>query len=179
MMAERILLAPTDLGVDPCECCGSRATYTRDGSLAVLYRDKTDNLRDTNVAILANGATKWSNRVISETPWPISSCPMTGSFLGESKAGIAAAWETDGQIFFRVGLGAETKEVRAAEKGRFPVVLTSGSTTLVAWKDDKQLEWQVFEGDTSSIGNQGSHAGTNSDRPAGVIAKSGRMILIP
>ena len=171
--------APTDLGFDPCECCGSRATYARDGSLVVLYRDKTDNLRDTNVATLATGAAKWRNRVISETPWPITSCPMTGSFLGESRAGIAAAWETNGQIFFRVGLGAETKEVRAAEKGRFPVVLTSGGTTLVAWKDDKRLEWQVFGSDTSAVGNQGSHAGTNSDRPAGVIAKSGRMILIP
>jgi hypothetical protein len=170
---------PTDLGVDPCECCGSRATYVRDGSLAVLYRDKTDNLRDTNVATLAKGATQWSNRVISETPWPITNCPMTGGFLSESKAGMAAAWETNGQVFFRVELGTGTKEVRAAEKGRYPVVLTSAGTTLVAWKDDKQLKWQSFDRENRAIGEQGNHAGTNSDRPAGVIANSGRLILIP
>ncbi|MFT4550246.1 MAG: CubicO group peptidase (beta-lactamase class C family) [Verrucomicrobiales bacterium] len=170
---------PADLGVDPCECCGSRATYARDGSLLVLYRDKTDNLRDTNVATLATGAAKWSNRVISESPWLITSCPMTGSFLGESKAGIAAAWETSGQVFFRVGLGAGTKEIRVAEKGRYPVVLTSGGTTLVAWKDDKQLKWQVFDRENRSVGKQGRHTGTHPDRPAGVVAKSGRVILIP
>ncbi|MFT5108202.1 MAG: hypothetical protein ACI8XO_004864, partial [Verrucomicrobiales bacterium] len=170
---------PSDLGVDPCECCGSRATYTGDGRLAVLYRDKTDNLRDTNVATLANGATKWSNRVISETPWPITACPMTGSFLSESKAGVAAAWETDGQVFFRVGLGAGTREVRAAAKGQYPVVLSSGGMTLVAWKQDKQLKWQWFDQQNRAVEPQGSHVAGSPDRPAGVVAKSGRMILIP
>ena len=43
--------APVDLGIDPCECCGSRAKFTADGTLGVLFRDKANNERDTYLAM--------------------------------------------------------------------------------------------------------------------------------
>ncbi|MGK0186580.1 MAG: hypothetical protein ACI9R3_002363 [Verrucomicrobiales bacterium] len=171
---------PEDLKVDPCECCGSRAIYEQDGALAVLYRDKTDNIRDTNIARLEVEKEKWSNRVISETAWPITACPMTGSFLSHSKSGIAAGWETDGQIYFRPSLDDKGKEVRASKKGRYPVVLTTAEgTSLVAWKNDNQLEWQIFDSSNALVGKRGSHVSENSDRPAGVVTKSGKFVLFP
>lgn len=174
----------TKLEVDPCECCGSRAIYAPDGALSVLYRDKTDNLRDTNLARLPAGSAKWTSRRISETPWPIDSCPMTGSFLSLTKKGLAAAWETKNQPFFAFLDDApkETKarEIRAAKKGRYPIILvTAKGLKLAAWKNEKTLEWQLFDSTNSPTGKRGSYLSASPHRPAGVVTKSGTFILFP
>lgn len=173
---------PQDLKVDPCECCGSRAIYAADGTLSVLYRDKTDDLRDTNIASLSPGSTNWSNREISTAPWPINACPMTGSFLHQSASGLAAAWETRNQVYFALLDGAKGKpvETRAAENGRYPVILTSASgEKLVAWKNDSRLEWQFFDADNHPAGTPDSSPDHGPDRPAGVVTKTGTFVLFP
>lgn len=173
-----------DLELDPCECCSSRAIYSKDGSLSVLYRDKTDDVRDTNIATLAAGASQWLNRKISQTPWQTTSCPMTGSFLSLTKSGLAAAWETKLQPYFAMidpeSKETEIQEVRAAEKGRYPVVLVSSDgRKLVAWKNGKQLEWQSFDSNNAPMGEQASHASESPHRPGGVVLDSGKFILFP
>jgi hypothetical protein len=179
----KTFLPATDLKVDPCECCGSRAIYSNDGGLSVLYRDKTDNLRDTNIAILAAGSAKWISVEISKTPWQIDSCPMTGSFLSHTRNGLAAAWETKSQIYFATLDGtAATKprEIRVPGEGRYPVVLVSDEgTKLVAWKNDTTLEWQFFGSDDQPRGDRGSLAEAGPDRPSGVVTQSGRFVLFP
>lgn len=174
-----------NLNVDPCECCGSRAIYTKDGSLAVLYRDKTDNIRDVYLARLPSGSRSViSNAKISQTPWPITSCPMTGGFLSQSKTGLTAAWETRNQIYF-TSLGNKSgerapKELFASGKGRYPVSLsTPDGTTLVAWKDGKKLEWQLFNRKSKMLGKGGSINGDTGHRPAGVVTQSGNFLLFP
>lgn len=176
--------AAANLKLDPCECCSSRALYTDDGDLWVLYRDKTDNVRDTNLAHLARGTSTWSNHRISETPWPIDSCPMTGSSLVDTQQGLAAAWETKSQPYFSVleGVTRETKprEIRAAEKGRYPVVLTAKTgTTLVAWKNGKDLQWQIFNLKGTPVGQRKGFVSASPHRPAGVVARSGTFVLFP
>ena len=37
---------------DPCDCCTTRAAYSPDGSLAVLYREDTGNQRDMHLVII-------------------------------------------------------------------------------------------------------------------------------
>jgi hypothetical protein len=182
---------PINLKVDPCECCGSRAVYARDGNLTVLYRDKTDNLRDTCLARLPSGSSTISSNVqISATPWPIESCPMTGGFLNESKAGLIAAWETKGQIYFaspgKNDDGRAPNETRAASNGRYPVALsTAGGKNgkdgriLVAWKNDKRLEWQLFDSQNRPVGERGHFDSMTEHRPAGVVTRAGRILLFP
>jgi hypothetical protein len=172
------------LELDPCECCGSRAIYSGDGSLSVLYRDKTDNLRDTNIARLSAVGGKWSNQVISKTPWPIDSCPMTGGFISRAAKGLVVAWETKNQVYFSMLSQSalrivNKREIRAADKGKYPVVLGSGDSTLVAWKNDRMLEWQLFDSDGKPVGDPDRFSSTSPHRPAGVVAKSGQFILFP
>jgi len=177
--------APVSLKVDPCECCGSRALYLKDGNLAVLYRDKTDNIRDAYLAQLPSGSKAISSNVkISRTPWPIVSCPMTGGFLSRSQTGLIAAWETKGQIYFTsLNMGDEegvSKEIRAAEKGRYPVSLSKpDGATLVAWKNGTRLEWQHFDLSNRLLGKRRSVDGKTEHRPAGVVTQAGRVLLFP
>ena len=173
---------PQNLKVDPCECCGSRAIYSADGTLSVLYRDKTDDLRDTNIANLSPGKATWSSRQISTKPWPIDACPMTGSFLSLTKTGMAAAWETKNQVYFALLDHPKSKleEIRATEKGRYPVVLTSAEgTKLVAWKNGDIMEWQLFDAGNQPAGKPGSGPSSGPHRPAGVLTKKGRFVLFP
>ncbi len=179
----KTFLPAADIKVDPCECCGSRAIYTADGTLSVLYRDKTEDIRDTNLAQLAADSDSWSNMVISETPWPIDSCPMTGSFLTLTKSGLAAAWETKNQIHFTAldeNAKSKPKEIRATDKGRYPVAIAADDgSKLVAWKNDTTLEWQLFGSDNAPKGDRGSLANVGEHRPAGVLTKSGTFVLFP
>jgi hypothetical protein len=180
--------APVDLKVDPCECCGSRALYAKDGVLSVLYRDKADNIRDTYLAQIPSEGTAVSrNLKISKTPWLITSCPMTGGFLGRSMGGLIAAWETKGQIYF-ASLGEDAEgasgrgpdEIHASKKGRYPVSLSApDGKALVAWKDGELLEWQLFDRENQPVGKKGSANSTSKHRPAGVVTKEGKFLLFP
>jgi hypothetical protein len=176
--------APQDLKTDPCECCGSRAAYADDDSLAVLYRDKANNDRDTYLAILRPGARQFTHTKVSQTVWYIESCPMTGSFLSTTPGGLVAGWETKGQIYFarlnRRGQLLSAGEIHAAERGRYPVVLTApDGITLVAWKNDTTLQWQLFDANDQRQGQGGTATSNTGDRPAGVVTKDGTFLLFP
>lgn len=173
-----------DLKVDPCECCGSRAVYQAGKDLVVLYRDKADGDRDTFVARLPDGGKSFRSVKISQTPWAIESCPMTGSFLQQTKKGLIAGWETKGEVFFArlgdLGKRLPAGEIRASRRGRYPVVLeASDGVCLVAWKNGRKLEWQLFDGANRPIGDGGSMACSSGDRPAGAVMEEGKFLLFP
>ncbi len=175
---------PLDLKTDPCECCGSRAAYADDDTFTVLYRDKADNDRDTYLAILPTGARQFAHSKVSQTVWYIESCPMTGSFLSTTPGGLVAGWETKGQIYFarlnQRGQLLSPGEIHATERGRYPVVLTApDGITLVAWKNDTTLQWQLFDATGQPHLGRGSAPATTRDRPAGVVTKGGTFLLFP
>lgn len=176
--------APAEkLTLDPCECCGTRALYASDSSLLILYRDKADNIRDTKIARLSKQGKRWSDHQLSHTPWPIDSCPMTGSFFSQTANSILAAWETKGQVYFaklsQKALTKQPKEVRVAAKGRYPVVLASTQHTVEAWKEGTSLHWRAFAPDGTAVGKTGKFKSTNPHRPSGTVTKSGRFVLFP
>lgn len=172
-----------DAKTDPCECCGSRAEFTAEGSLVVLYRDKANNDRDTFVAVMPRDRQVFSHCLISQEVWQIDSCPMTGCFLSKSSTGLLAAWETRGQICFAPLTSSgerATKDEIVVGKGRYPVVLAAGDLTrLVAWKDGTKLCWQQFDQGNNPIGEPGANQEAGPDRPAGVVARSGGFVLFP
>ena len=173
-----------DLKTDPCECCGSRAIYTDDASLSVLFRDKADNDRDTYLALLPSDARSFAHVKVSQAVWNIDSCPMTGSFLSRAESGLVAGWETKSQIYYarldKRGRKTSAGEIHVADRGRYPVVLTaSDGVTLVAWKNDSTLEWQLFDPNDKPMGRRASAVGNTRDRPAGVVTKNGTFLLFP
>jgi hypothetical protein len=176
--------SPHNLGADPCECCGSRAVYSPNGMLTVLYRNKTNNIRDTYLADLPKGATSFRHTKLSQTPWKINACPMTGSFLSVNGSSLSAAWRTKEQICYshvdREHPNALSQEKIAVEQGRYPVILEgSNGKKLLAWKNGLNLEWTVFNRKGNPIQSPNSVTCRHPDRPSGVKISDGKFVLFP
>ncbi|MCH8295855.1 hypothetical protein IH992_32655 [Candidatus Poribacteria bacterium] len=176
---------------DPCECCATRAYFSTSGNLYFAYRDKAENMRDMYLMTLTDGHEAFSKEKLSATPWKIEGCPMTGTYLtgrfttqsgkGEN---LVAGWETKGKIYFAHlspdGGLRPPGEIKVAEFGKYPVVLTaSDGTTLVAWKNGLKLEWRMYDGNGKPKGSLESASVDNSHRPAGVVTMAGDFLLFP
>jgi hypothetical protein len=168
---------------DPCECCASRALFSQDGTLCIDYREKANNMRDMYLLMRAKGESTFSRQKISSTPWQVNACPMAGTFLAGTKNGLVMAWETRGQIFYArldpaKGL-LQSKEIKAAAKGKWPVVLAApDGTVLVSWKEGSTLAWQLHDTADKPIGTSEWQPSHNAHRHAGVVTKDGNFLLI-
>ena len=164
---------------DPCECCASRASFSADGALLCLYRDKADNERDMFLITEPKGAAEFTRAKLSSVPWQVKACPMTGGFIAPGKNGAVAAWETKGQVYF-ARCDARGQKISAAEiaagtrGGKWPIALAApDGSTLVTWKRGTNVEWQMFDASDKAIGTVQSAPGSNPHRHAAVVTKSG------
>jgi len=168
---------------DPCECCASRASFSSTGSLLIDYRDKASNIRDMFLLARIPETQSFSKEKISGTPWEVTGCPMTGTFLSRGRNDELVAWETKGQISYaRLDPATgqlKTKEIKVAERGKWPVVLGGADgSILVSWKNDSRLHWQLFDGNDRPSGKLDSKPSPNSTRHAGVAISGGSFVLI-
>jgi hypothetical protein len=173
-----------DPALNPCDCCTTSADYGADGRLAVLYREETDNQRDMYLVLWDQEQNKVSRSRVSSTPWQIDSCPMTYYSIARHKDGFVAVWPTKGQIYFtRLDGKGELQspaEIKTPGKsGMRTGVLTlsaADGSTLVAWKKDGQLGWQLYDLRGRASGPPGSARSAGSGA-AGVLAKNGQFVL--
>jgi hypothetical protein len=100
------------------------------------------------------------------------------------RGGFVAAWPTKGRIYFsRLDVKGESSgraEVETPGRsgmrtGVLALTAPDGST-LVAWKKDGQLGWQLYGGEGEPSGPTGSATGPG-DGVAGVVGKDGRFLL--
>jgi hypothetical protein len=171
----------------PCKCCTTSATYGKDGKLAVLYREETNNDRDMYVVLSdqSHGAKPVRTRV-SATGWNVKACPMTYFTITPTAAGYVTAWPTKGEIYFarldKDGAVLPPGEIKTPGTSgmRTGVLALSASdgATLIAWKSKGVLGWQVYdakgdpEGKPDSIPSSGNGA-------AGVALRNGNFLLFP
>jgi len=169
----------------PCECCTTQAVYGADGSLAVLYRERTNNQRDMYLVVLTKDGRQSRTRV-SSTLWTINGCPTTYYSISATKDGYLAAWPTKGEIYFtkldkdgRVLPPGEIKTPgRSGMRTGLVALAASDGSTLIAWKHQDELGWQLYDreghpqGPTGSIKSVGQGA-------AGVVDSNGRFLLFP
>jgi hypothetical protein len=169
---------------DPCNCCTTSAVFGADGKLAVLYREETNNERDMYLVLWDQGRGQVSRPRISATLWKIDTCPMTYYAVSRNGRGFTAVWPTRGEIYFARldGKGSllPPGEIKTPGKaGMRTGMLTLNAPdgrTLVAWRQDDSVKWQVYDVKGQSVGTVGSarSAGTGV---AGVVDKSGHFIL--
>jgi hypothetical protein len=175
--AERIDVA------DPCECCASRASFSASGSLIIDYRDKTANIRDMHLLVRAPGSATFTKEKISVTPWQVTGCPMTGTFLTSAGKEEIAAWETKGQISYAridpLTGKRKTDEIKVAERGKWPIALPGREGgVLISWKEGSVLKWQLFGAGDRPTGKPGSKPSPNSTRHGGTTTAVGDFVLI-
>lgn len=175
--------AELNTSYDPCNCCTTRSVYGANGDLAVLYREKSNDDRDMYMVIQDKTGHLKRTR-ISSTPWHVNACPMTYYSLTSTKDGYVAAWPTKGDIYFaridRKGAVLPPGEVKTPGRSgmRTGLVALSGTDggTLIAWKRDGELSWQLYnaegvaQGAVESVPSAGKGA-------AGVTDQHGKFIL--
>jgi len=168
---------------DPCNCCTTRAVYSHSGDLAILYREKSHDDRDMYLVIQDTRGHQTRTRV-SSTPWHVNACPMTYYALTSTEYGYLAAWPTKGDIYFArlnsKGTVLPPGEVKtpghSAMRSGVVALSDSDGRTLIAWKRNGELSWQVYnadgvpQGPAESIQSAGKGA-------AGVTDLHGRFIL--
>ena len=170
--------------LNPCNCCTTSSVYGADGRLAILYREETDNDRDMYLALWDQNTNEVLKTRVSTTPWKIDACPMTYYSVARNGNGFLAAWPTKGQIYFAPldfnGVPMNPREIKTPglsgmRTGIFALAMPDGGS-LVAWKKDDQLGWQLYDdlGRPSGPPDSAESAGAGA---AGVLAKNGEVIL--
>lgn len=170
--------------LDPCNCCTTSSVYGADGRLAILYREETNNERDMYVALWDQSRKKVTKTKISSLPWKIDSCPMTYYAIVPRDQGYVAAWPTKGDIYFTNldlnGRSIEPAETKTAghngmRSGILPIPGRDGHT-LIAWKKDGQLYWQLYNSRSLPTGSADSCKSPGSGA-AGCATPNGDFIL--
>ena len=149
----------------------------------MLYREETNNERDMHVVVLAKDGSQSRTR-ISSTLWKVNGCPMTYFALSTTKEGYIAAWPTKGEIYFarldRTGKVLPPGEIKTAGRSgmRSGVMALSASdgTTLIAWRHQEELGWQIYDLEGRPQGPPGSIKSLGKGA-AGVVEENGRFIL--
>ena len=173
-----------DAALNPCNCCTTSSVYGADGRLAILYREETDNNRDMYLALWDQGVNRVTKTRVSTTPWKIDSCPMTYYSVVRDGKGYLAAWPTKGEIYFAKldanGSPTSPKEIKTPgssgmRSGIIPIATPDGHT-MVAWKKENQLGWQLYDDRGRPSGVPGSAKSTGTG-VAGVVSKDGELVL--
>ena len=170
--------------LNPCNCCTTSSVYGADGRLAILYREETNNERDMYVALWDQQSNQVTKTRVSTTPWKIDSCPMTYYSIVRTGDGYTAAWPTLGEIYFNrlvaSGMPIEPREIKTPGKngmrsGVLPIAAKSGET-LVVWKKESQLGWQLYDRRGRATGPPASVKSAGNG-VAGVAPKDGLFLL--
>jgi len=115
-----------------CPCCAPSATYLRDSTLAVLFRNEVEGARDPWLVTSLDGGTTFEEaRKLGSGTWKLDACPADGGAIVSADPGWLAIWRRDGDIFLSTPVVAEHR-VRA---GMLPAIATSGPGTWTGWQD--------------------------------------------
>jgi hypothetical protein len=169
-----------------CGCCGMRMLAPGEGRLHLIYRSATQQInRDVFALLSSDRGRTFTGARLHE--WDINACPMTSMSLAASGRRVLAAWETDGQVFFKDVAGsaaaspqapaggspdARRKHPRLAfgQDGSLLMVWTEGT----AWNKGGSLAWQLYDAAGQPSGPAGARPGVPTwsvgavaPRPAG------------
>jgi len=170
---------------NPCNCCTTSSAYGPDGKLALFYREETNNDRDMYLVLWdQNGPAQPLRKRVSSTPWKLEGCPMTYFNISPTPSGYIAAWPTKGQIFCARldidGTVLPPGEIKTpGSNGMRTGIVALGAkdgVTLIAWKKDDTLGWQLYAPDGKPIGKTGS-APSSGNGAAGVALANRKFLL--
>lgn len=173
-----------DPALNPCNCCTTSCAYGADGKLAVLYREETNNDRDMYLVLWDQELNQTTRTRVGSTSWNVDACPMTYYSISSTPYGFLAVWPTRGEIYFtRLGKDGSALSIGEVKTPGLSGMRTgllalndAAGNTLVAWKRDGQLGWQVYDKQGRPSGHAGS-AKSPGNGAAGVVSKNGRFLL--
>ncbi len=150
-----------------CGCCGTRSLADREGAIYLLYRAAGEGV-DRDMYLIRSGDRGAHFNGVPLDRWRAQVCPMSSAALADSDAGVLAAWETKGQVYFsRLDPRTHRPSPPVAPAGgtgnrKHPAVAANarGETILVwtegtGWQKGGSLAWQVFDRDGRPAGAVG------------------------
>lgn len=173
-----------DRSFNPCNCCTTTCAYAADGRVAILYREETNDDRNMFLVLWDMVRGDVTRNQISSTLWKTDACPMTYYSITATPDGFIAAWPTQGEIYFaRIDINGKvlppgeikTPGTNGHRTGIVALSDTKGNT-LIEWKKDKQLGWQLYDPECRPVGHAGSSPSAGNGA-AGVVNKQGDFIL--
>jgi hypothetical protein len=137
-----------------CGCCGMKGFADSVGNVYAFYRTASTTV-DRDEALLISRERNADFEIVYQHGWKVAACPMSSAFLSESRAGVLAAAETHGRVYF-VRVNPKTAEVSEpvspAAKGKHPVVVgNAAGEALLAWTEGTgwgkggAVAWQVYD----------------------------------
>lgn len=160
-----------DNATGACGCCGMSAFAGNRNDVYVLFRSAAEIVhRDMYLLVSHNRGESFQGTDIAR--WNIGACTMSMESFSRSKAGVLAAWETKGNVFYGVinpGTGVMSPPIAApGEAGhrKYPAVVGNarGETLLawaegMSWKKGGSVAWQIFDRNGEPQGERGSAQG--------------------
>lgn len=154
-----------------CGCCGLKAYADSAGRVMVLYRSAKEQFyRDMYLLVSNDQGRSFQSRLVDR--WQVGQCPMSSAAFAEGPDGVAANWETAGEVFLgRVDSNAGTIASRVAPPGsgegrKHPVTaIGQQGQTLFAWtegtgwKRGGRVAWQVYDAQGRATAVRGTREG--------------------
>ena len=151
-----------------CGCCGMKAFVDSEGNVFALYRSASEMVnRDETLLISRNRGADFE--IAYKHGWKVATCPMSSAFLSETKAGILAAAETHGRVFFvRVDAktGKVSEPVSPTGQRKHPVAVGNAEgevllawTEGTAWGKGGAVGWQLYDADGGPTSEKGQTDG--------------------
>ena len=179
----------TDKPTGACGCCGMRAFADDEGNVFALYRADSEMVNRGETLLISRN--RGADFEIAYTHgWKIATCPMSSAFLSESSAGVLAAAETHGKVFF-VGVDPKSGKVSEpispmATKAKHPVAVGNvrGEVLLVwtegtGWAKGGAVAWQLYDRDRKPTSEKGRADGVPIWSLATAFAKpDGTFVII-
>jgi hypothetical protein len=174
-----------------CGCCGMRAFADHEGAIYMLYRSATAGVhRDMYLLRSVREGTGFQGDKLHE--WLTGTCPMSTAALAESVAGVLAAWETDGQVYYlrmdrAAGrLSAPVAAPGAGRRRKHPVVAGNARgeailawTEGMGWNRGGSVAWQVFDKDGKPTAGKGHAEGVPTWSLVAVYPRpDGRFVVL-
>ena len=126
-----------------CDCCPYSVTNINQDSVALAYRDRSDEeLRNIRV-IKFDSSLKPSEIVLKQNDWHTESCPMNGPSLIRSHEGLSLAWysilQSKGRVFYAHSSDLNTFQTfnpmdgLQGSSGRVSLTNISEEKVLLSW----------------------------------------------
>jgi len=178
----------TDKSTGACGCCGMKAFADGSGNVFALYRAASEKVnREETLLISRNRGADFEIAYAHE--WKIATCPMSSAFLSETKAGVLAAAETHGRVFFvRVDpqTGKVSEPISPTTKAKHPVIVGNAQgealfvwTEGTGWAKGGAVAWQLYDKDGKPTAEQGRADGVPAWSLATAFAKpDGSFVIV-
>ena len=154
----------TDKPTGACGCCGMKSFADSEGNVFALYRGASE-MTNRNEILLMSRNRGADFEIAYSHGWNVAACPMSSAFLSETKAGVLAAAETHGRVFFvRVDptTGKVSEPVSPSVKAKHPVAVgnAKGEVLLVwtegtGWAKGGAVVWQLYNKDGHALEEKG------------------------